>query len=186
MDVEQDSAPVTEDPMVRLPKQKSSIVSGSGFGSSKKKSPKIPQKSQSSLEVSIPEVTKQTEGKKLSRDKRINKEKKTHHSSQHVSTAPEEDQAGNKCKSGSDKPHRTRTRQGPQRQSIRRQSQVEYSHDHGVTSVRNSKISEEMPTAGGGVISVADLSDVFEEKGQYYHEESDVKQLEDKSNCCNN
>jgi len=42
-----------------------------------------------------------------------------------------------------------------------------------------------MSGAGGGVISGAELSDVFDEESQpqYYPEDSDIKYMEDRSNC---
>ena len=184
---------------VRGAKQKSisSLVVGSVSGNNKKRSPKILRKNHSSIEAARTEVTKQSEGAKI-REKRNHKEKKAHCSNQYTSEVTDQEaqnsslRTGNKSKCTSDKPHRSRTRQGPQRQSIRRQSQVEHSHDHGVHNpdqgeqIKKSKISEEMSSGGGGVISGAEYSDVFDEESQYYPEESDIKYNDDKSNCRKN
>ena len=172
----------------------------SSASGSKKRSPKSPRKSrpnqpemQSSIDTQPPEKP---------REKRHHKEKRSHQGKQQQ---PEQDPNapsgsgavsgnGSKSKTG-DKPPRTRVRQGSQRQSIRRQSQVEHPHDQqhgqdhrdqrGSVSGRKSKVPEEMSGAGGGVISGAELSDVFDEESQhqYYPEDSDIKYMEDRSNC---
>ena len=192
-----------EVPVVGGAKPKPTASSASG---SKKRSPKSPRKSrpnqpemQSSQDTALPP--------EKPREKRHHKEKRSHRGKQQQ---PEQDpnapsggaaSAGNGSKSKTgDKPPRTRVRQGSQRQSIRRQSQVEHPHDqqHGggrdhrdqrggdvSVSGRKSKIPEEMSGAGGGVISGAELSDVFDEESQhqYYPEDSDIKYMEDRSNC---
>jgi hypothetical protein len=137
------------------------------------------------------------------REKRHHKEKRSHRAGQSKQQPEQDPNApsivvasgnGSKSKTG-DKPPRTRVRQGSQRQSIRRQSQVEHPHDQqhgqdhrdqrGSVSGRKSKVPEEMSGAGGGVISGAELSDVFDEESQhqYYPEDSDIKYMEDRSNC---
>ena len=177
----------------------------SAASGSKKRSPKSPRKSrpnqpemQSSQDTALPPETKP-------REKRHHKEKRSSHRG--GKQQPEQDPNapsgsgggaalsgnGNKSKTPGDKPPRTRVRQGSQRQSIRRQSQVEHPHDqqqHGPrdsvsVSGRKSKVPEEMSGAGGGVISGAELSDVFDEESQhqYYPEDSDIKYMEDRSNC---
>ena len=184
---------------VRGAKQKSlsSVIVGNVSGNNKKRSPKILRKHHPSIEVARKEVAKQAEGDKI-REKRNHKEKKAHCSNQCTSEETNQEaqnsslRTGIKSKCTSDKPHRSKTRQGSQRQSIRRQSQVEHSHDHGVHNrdqgeqMKKSKISEEMSSGGGGVISGAEYSDVFDEESQYYPEESDIKYIEDKSNCRKN
>ena len=173
---------------------------GSSASGSKKRSPKSPRKSrpnqpemQSLQDTALPPETKP-------REKRHHKEKRSHRGKQQQ---PEQDPNapgsasgatsgnGNKSKTPGDKPPRTRVRQGSQRQSIRRQSQVEHPHDQqqhaprDSVSGRKSKVPEEMSGAGGGVISGAELSDVFDEESQhqYYPEDSDIKYMEDRSNC---
>jgi hypothetical protein len=172
-------------------------ASGSGSGS-KKRSPKSPRKSRPNPEMHPSQDTALPPEKP--REKRHHKEKRSHRGKQQPEqdpNAPSEGTAsgnGNKAKTG-DKPPRTRVRQGSQRQSIRRQSQVEHPHDQqqhgrdhrdqrgGDASGRKSKVPEEMSGAGGGVISGAELSDVFDEESQYYPEDSDIKYMEDRSNC---
>ena len=173
---------------------------GSSASGSKKRSPKSPRKSrpnqpemQSLQDTALPPETKP-------REKRHHKEKRSHRGGKQQ---PEQDPNapgsasgatsgnGNKSKTPGDKPPRTRVRQGSQRQSIRRQSQVEHPHDQqqhaprDSVSGRKSKVPEEMSGAGGGVISGAELSDVFDEESQhqYYPEDSDIKYMEDRSNC---
>ena len=190
-----------EVPVVGGAKPKPTASSASG---SKKRSPKSPRKSRPNPEMQSSQDTVPPE---KPREKRHHKEKRSHRGKQQQ---PEQDpnapsggaaSAGNGSKSKmGDKPPRTRVRQGSQRQSIRRQSQVEHPHDqqqHGgrdhrdqrggdvSVSGRKSKIPEEMSGAGGGVISGAELSDVFDEESQhqYYPEDSDIKYMEDRSNC---
>ena len=156
----------------------------SSASGSKKRSPKSPRKSrpnqpemQSLQDTALPPETKP-------REKRHHKEKRSHRGGKQQ---PEQDPNapsgsgaasgnGSKSKTG-DKPRRTRVRQGSQRQSIRRQSQVEHPHDQqhgqdhrdqrGSVSGRKSKVPEEMSGAGGGVISGAELSDVFDKESQH-------------------
>ena len=191
-----------EVPVVGGAKPKPTASSASG---SKKRSPKSPRKSRPNPEMQSSQDTALPPEKP--REKRHHKEKRSHRGKQQQQ--PEQDpnapsggaaSAGNGSKSKTgDKPPRTRVRQGSQRQSIRRQSQVEHPHDqqHGgrdhrdqrggdiSVSGRKSKIPEEMSGAGGGVISGAELSDVFDEESQhqYYPEDSDIKYMEDRSNC---
>ena len=181
-------------------KSTSSTTGGGGNGSlSKKRSPKSPRKSRPNPEVvAQPEVVQPDKP----REKRHHKEKRSHrkhHTTASSGAEQDQNQGQGKAKSGDSKASRppgSRTRQDSQRRSIRRQSQVEAEHvSH---SGRKSKIPEEMsagPTGGatgagggsggGGVISGAELSDVFDEESQhqYYPEDSDIKYMEDRSNC---
>lgn len=176
----------------------------SSASGSKKRSPKSPRKSRPNPEMQSSQDTVPPE---KSREKRHHKEKRSQRGKQQQQQPEQDPNApsggaasgnGSKSKTG-DKPPRTRVRQGSQRQSIRRQSQVEHPHDqqqHGrdhrdqrggdvSVSGRKSKVPEEMSGAGGGVISGAELSDVFDEESQhqYYPEDSDIKYMEDRSNC---
>ena len=177
-------------------KSTSSTTGGGGNGSvSKKRSPKSPRKSRPNPEVVAPEVVPEKP-----REKRHHKDKRSHRKHHAASSGAEQEQnqgAGGKAKTGDgSKAARTagsRTGQDSQRRSIRRQSQVDATEQlqHGSHSGRKSKIPEEMAGAGsttgtgGGVISGAELSDVFDEESQhqYYPEDSDIKYMEDRSNC---
>ena len=129
---------------------------GSSSGSGKKRSPKSPRKSRTSPETEKP----------VKKEKRSKKNR--------VESDTEKPATGSKSGNNGKKP----ARHDSSRKSIRRQAKVE---SHRNPESKNTA-GETGAEPGGGAISGADLSDVFDE--EYYEQDADNSMnFQDRSNC---
>lgn len=132
-------------------------VSSSSSGNKKRSPPKSPRRSRRDSEAA-------TASEAVAEEKPRHKEKRT--TKKHRSSTAEASEPS-KRKSSSSK-------HDPQRRSIRRQAQVE---------AKASEVARADHGSSGGAIAGADLSDVFDEDSQFQFEDSDMKYIEDRSNC---
>lgn len=113
------------------------------------------------------------------REKRHTKDKRQHrkHATSNPSEVPE-------LKASTSEKRNPRSRHESTRRSIRRQAQVQDQDHAGHSGSAGKKSKQPMDDPGGGAISGADMSDVFDEESQqYYGQEDDMKYIEDRSNC---
>ena len=126
----------------------------SGSGTAKKRSPRSPRKSQ--------RTSPDTE-------KPVKKEKRSKKNRSNVESESEKTGVGKSAGNGKKPVHR----HDSSRKSIRRQAKVESSKNTGESGHNPAE-------TGGGAISGADLSDVFDE--EYYEQDTEMN-FQDRSNC---
>lgn len=137
-------------------KTKTGATGSSGSGPAKKRSPRSPRKSQ--------RTSPDTE-KPVKKEKRPKKNRSSNVESESEKTGG---------KSGGSNGKKPVHRHDSSRKSIRRQAKVESSKNTGAPSGASAE-------TGGGAISGADLSDVFDE--EYYEQDASDMNFQDRSNC---